>query len=88
MLKRIVLFLLFVVVSNATMFSQCAMCKATAESSGNVTGLNDGIIYIMFAPYILLGGFVFFVFRKKIFTFWKELTGKAENKEYNIDNWY
>ena len=69
-------------------YGQCAMCKATAESSGNVTGLNDGIVYIMFVPYLLLGAFVFFVFRKKLFTFWKELRGKGENKEYNVDNWY
>jgi hypothetical protein len=84
---KITLFLLFSFLNTVT-FSQCAMCKATAESSGSVTGLNDGIIYIMFVPYLLLGAFVFFVFKKKIFTFWKELTGKGENKEYNIDNWY
>lgn len=88
MIKKTIFTSVLAIVSNLTVFSQCAMCKATAESSGNATGLNDGIMYIMFVPYLLLGTFVFFVFRKKIFTFWKELTGKADNKEYNIDNWY
>lgn len=69
-------------------YSQCSQCKQLAESSGAAGGINNGIMYIMFVPYLLLGGFVFFVFRKKIFSFWKELTGKGEKKEYNIENWY
>ena len=88
MIKKMIIFLLLIIISNMSAFSQCAMCKATAESSGNATGLNDGIMYIMFVPYLLLGAFIFFVFRKKIFTFWKELRGKGENKEYNLENWY
>lgn len=41
--------------------AQCAMCKATAESNaqgggGIASGLNEGIIWLMFFPYLLLGG--------------------------------
>lgn len=62
-------------------FSQCAMCKAVAEEEveqEGVTGINTGILYIMAIPYIIL----FFVFRKKIVGFFKELknaTGKTSN---------
>lgn len=87
-MKKTIILTILAVLIQAASYSQCAMCKEVAEASGAASGLNSGIIYMMFAPYILLGGFVFFVFRKKIFTFWKELTGKGENKEYNIDNWY
>lgn len=53
------------------LFAQCAMCKAVAEeqaAEGEST-INSGILYIMVIPYIIL----FFVFRKKIFGFLKEL---------------
>ena len=56
-------------------FSQCAMCKATAETAtddyGNLVsgGINTGIVYMMGAPYLLLGilGWVFYRDRIKGF---------------------
>jgi hypothetical protein len=62
--------IIFLSLSNA--YSQCAMCKATVESSeggGEVvkTGINEGILYLMPVPYILLGlvGFVLYRNYKK-----------------------
>lgn len=57
--------------------AQCAMCRATAESAtenvdkGIGEGLNDGIVYLMLLPYLLLiiTGAVFF--RKQIASFLK-----------------
>ena len=53
-------------------FAQCAMCKAIAETgtdNGNsvAAGLNDGILYLMAAPYILLGsiGFAYYKYASK-----------------------
>lgn len=48
--------------------AQCAMCKAVVESSTeggeNVAGgINDGIIYLMFIPYILMGAVGYFIYR-------------------------
>jgi threonine/homoserine/homoserine lactone efflux protein len=45
-------------------FSQCAMCKATAESSAREgstasAGLNLGILYLVTIPYLLLGSLIF-----------------------------
>ena len=47
-------FLLFQISSNA----QCAMCRASLESEGNTAkaqAVNDGIVYLMIIPYILVG---------------------------------
>ena len=46
--------------------AQCAMCKATLETSdGSVGGgINEGILYIMPVPYILLGAIGYLVYRR------------------------
>ena len=47
--------------------AQCAMCRAVLESEGNQTvaeGINDGIVYLMAIPYILVGGMIIFIYRK------------------------
>ena len=39
-------------------YSQCAMCRAALESEGNTVkaeAVNDGIVYLMAIPYILVG---------------------------------
>ena len=49
------------------MEAQCAMCRAALESSGNVDaaeGINNGIVYLMALPYILVGGLFYFVYKK------------------------
>lgn len=59
------------------MEAQCAMCKATVESSQGqknsvADGINQGIIYLMLVPYALMA----FIFRKQIATIWKLIRGK------------
>ena len=47
--------------------AQCAMCRAVLESEGNVStaeGVNNGIVYLMAIPYILVGVLFYFVYRK------------------------
>lgn len=56
--------------------AQCAMCSATNESAlneGDGLGLNEGIIYLMGIPYLLLGILGYLFFRKKISGFFQEL---------------
>jgi len=46
--------------------AQCAMCRAVLESEvGQATakGVNNGIVYLMVIPYILIGGLAFFLYR-------------------------
>jgi len=55
--------LLFFLKTNA----QCAMCRAVLESEEGQTaaqGINDGIVYLMSIPYILVGGIIFFIYKK------------------------
>ena len=47
--------------------AQCAMCRAVLESEqGQATakGINDGIIYLMAIPYILVGGVGYIIYLK------------------------
>lgn len=46
--------------------AQCAMCRAVLESEeGQKTaeGINDGIVYLMAIPYVLVGALFYFVYR-------------------------
>lgn len=67
MMKRKIFFFLcsfsFFLQTNA----QCAMCRAVLESEEGQTiakGINNGIVYLMIIPYILIGGLGYFVYRK------------------------
>lgn len=47
--------------------AQCAMCRAVLENEEGQSaakGINDGIIYLMSIPYILVFGLGFFVYWK------------------------
>lgn len=64
-MKNILLLLVFIL-SFVTTNAQCAMCRAVLESeAGQVTakGVNNGIVYLMVIPYILIGGLAFFLYR-------------------------
>lgn len=57
--------------------AQCAMCKAAVESSQGqknsvAGGINQGILYLMAVPYLLLA----FIFRKQLVALWKMIRGK------------
>jgi hypothetical protein len=66
-----ILFFLFSIFFSLTSNAQCAMCRASLESSGDVSqaeAVNDGIVYLMIIPYVLVGliGFAIYrMFRKK-----------------------
>ena len=48
--------------------AQCAMCRAAIESEGNgvkAEAVNDGIIYLMIIPYLLVAGIGFAVYKMK-----------------------
>lgn len=56
-------FLLVSFISNA----QCAMCRAVLESEEGQSaaeGINNGIVYLMVIPYLLVGGVGFLVYKK------------------------
>ena len=68
MLKSKVFYLIifFSVMMFDLSFSQCSMCRAVLESeAGQKTaeGVNDGIVYLMAIPYILVGGLAIIIYR-------------------------
>jgi len=48
--------------------AQCAMCRASLQNEANkavAEGVNDGIVYLMAIPYILVAGVFYAVWRLK-----------------------
>ena len=47
--------------------AQCAMCRAVVESEADgrtAEGINNGIVYLMAVPYVLVAGLFYFIYRK------------------------
>jgi hypothetical protein len=59
----------FMLLANKALDAQCAMCKAVLESNsgggGSLAGrgVNDGILYLMGFPYLLMFAVVVYIFR-------------------------
>ncbi|MFV5684157.1 hypothetical protein ACM55I_01810 [Flavobacterium sp. GB2R13] len=48
--------------------AQCAMCRAALSGEGNkakAAAVNDGIVYLMVIPYVLVGAIGYAVYRMK-----------------------
>ena len=70
-INRLLFVLVLLLVASPSALGQCAMCRASLESSGNVVkaeAVNDGLVYLMVFPYILVavvGYVVYSMFRRK-----------------------
>jgi hypothetical protein len=70
MYKKILLFVVLLLLTQVDAIAQCAMCRTTVEStisngrSNIATGLNTGILYILSAPYLIVGAIAFLWFRQ------------------------
>tara|TARA_R100001369_G_scaffold91115_1_gene131599 strand:- start:12114 stop:12353 length:240 start_codon:yes stop_codon:yes gene_type:complete len=65
--KLNILLLLLAVFFTLDVEAQCAMCRAVLESGEDQSaaeGINNGIVYLMAIPYILVGSIGFYVYRK------------------------
>ena len=63
---RTIITFLFILFS-IPVYSQCAMCRAVLESSENEglsEGINNGIMYLAFLPYVIVFFMIFFVYKK------------------------
>jgi len=83
LVKKLTYIILFfaLFIFNNTLFSQCAMCKAVVESdleSGGKTalGINNGILYLMIIPYLLIAIVGFFIYKN-----YKKNSSSIENHE-------
>ena len=57
----------FLILGSHRAVAQCAMCRAVLESNADnsvAEGINNGIVYLMAIPYILVGVLIFIVYRK------------------------
>jgi hypothetical protein len=66
--KLVIVFILLFVVDFA--FGQCSMCRAVSESNlkgggSAAVGLNNGIMYLMAFPYIMIGMVAFLWYRHR-----------------------
>ena len=70
MFKRILFIFLLIILFQIDTQAQCAMCRTTVEStlsngrSNIATGLNTGILYLLTAPYLLVGVVALLWFRQ------------------------
>jgi len=72
-MKRFIasVFLLFILIfSSYDVNAQCSMCQATAESSRdagstNSDGINKGVMYLFFTPYLIIGTVGYFWWRAR-----------------------
>ncbi len=67
MKKRLLFFLLLALFMPEVADAQCAMCRAALESEADnsqAEGINNGIVYLMAIPYILVAGLFFFIYKK------------------------
>lgn len=61
-MKRLIIFvLLFFFQTGSFLMAQCSMCTKTAQQLGEkpAAGLNSGILYLMFAPFAIVGFIAF-----------------------------
>ncbi len=66
-IKTVLILILLVLVSFNTE-AQCAMCRAVLESEADQSaakGINDGIMYLMVFPYLLMAGVAYMVWRSR-----------------------
>jgi hypothetical protein len=60
----LVLFILVGVIDEAS--AQCAMCRAVLESEASgqaAKGINNGVVYLMIFPYLLVGAVGYAVYK-------------------------
>ncbi|WP_418638509.1 hypothetical protein [Winogradskyella sp.] len=66
-MQRKIIFLIFSLFLFLRTNAQCAMCRAVLESGEDQSaaeGINDGIVFLMAVPYILVGTIGFIIYRK------------------------
>ncbi len=64
--KNAIFVFLFFILATVSASAQCAMCRAaleTEETGVQAAAVNDGIVYLMIFPYLLVGVVGYFVYK-------------------------
>ncbi len=69
-LLLVVFFVFILCFAGSDIFAQCAMCKASAETSleggsSAAAGINKGVLYLFLTPYLVGGTIAFFWWKAK-----------------------
>lgn len=67
-MKKTILFSILYLSFFSKALSQCAMCKAVVENGDAkmAEGINNGILFLMAFPYILIGTLFYFLYKYKM----------------------
>lgn len=68
MKAKFVFITLFLLMISVDASAQCSMCRAvleSGESQSAAEGINDGILYLMAFPYLLMAGLAYFIYRSR-----------------------
>lgn len=67
-MRRIVVTLLLIFLVSLDSNAQCAMCRAVLESEETksaAVGINNGIVYLMAIPYLLMAGLGYAIYKSR-----------------------
>ncbi|MFZ1808765.1 MAG: hypothetical protein WAU36_16160 [Cyclobacteriaceae bacterium] len=82
-MRTLIILIAFLLTSFTGAYAQCAMCRATLENNvsngdpGIAAGINFGIMYLFFAPYVAVGAVAFFWYKTTRSNARKELEGRT-----------
>ena len=65
---RVCFYILCSMFFSISSYAQCAMCRAALTGDENKTqaaAVNDGIVYLMVIPYVLVGSLGYYIYRMK-----------------------
>ena len=65
---RVCFYILCSLFFSLSSYGQCAMCRAALNGNENKTqaaAVNDGIVYLMVIPYVLVGALGYYIYRMK-----------------------
>jgi hypothetical protein len=65
---RIFITAIFILFLSVDVEAQCAMCRAvleTEQGQSTAEGINDGIVYLMIFPYLLMAGVAYFIWKSR-----------------------
>jgi hypothetical protein len=65
---RVCFFILCSMFFSFSSYAQCAMCRAALsgdENKAKAAAVNDGIVYLMVIPYVLVGALGYYIYRMK-----------------------
>ncbi|GAB2764936.1 hypothetical protein [Salinimicrobium soli] len=68
MKRKILILLILLLMLTFDAEAQCAMCRAVLESEASQSaakGINDGIMYLMIFPYLLMAGVGYMIWRSR-----------------------